>query len=50
MAHRQRRVVEVIGGIVGHPDSLHHRDRSDVRRYGERNDLLEPSVLETERQ
>ena len=47
---RQVRVVEVVGRVARHPDPLHHGPRADVRRDGERHDLLEPSLLEPERE
>ena len=41
-------MVEVVVGVVAHPDPLHHRARAQVAGAGERDDLLEAGPVEAE--
>ena len=41
-------MIEVVRGIVGHTEALHHGSRSDVARYGPGKDFLETQLLEAE--
>lgn len=40
-------MIEVISGIVSHPDSLHDSPRSPVVRDSERDDFLQPQLFES---
>src|SRR5687768_14561729 len=48
VAFGQGRVIEVVAVVVRHAESLHHCNRSHIRGDGERNDLVEPVVIESE--
>jgi len=41
----QSRMVEILGGIVHHPELLHHPARSGVRWHGKRHELIQPQDL-----
>ena len=48
VAFGQPWVVEIIGRVARHAEALHDGDRSRVRWYGERHDLIESHVVEAE--
>jgi len=47
---RQQRMVKVVGGVVNHPDLLHHATRTNVAGHRERDDFLQPERLEAKPQ
>ncbi len=49
MSGRNARMVEIVGGIVTHPEALHDSHRSHVGRHSEQNDLVQANALEAVR-
>jgi hypothetical protein len=41
-------MIEIVLRIARHPEFFHHAPRAPVLRHGERDDLLEPGLLEAE--
>ncbi len=46
MPHRYAGVIEVVGVVVGHAETLHDPPRAEVRGHGEGHDLLQAELVE----
>src|SRR5579884_976622 len=47
MSLRQRRMIEIVGGVAGHPELLHNPPRPYVARNCHCNDLIQPQGLKS---